>query len=124
MLKRSIAMLLALVMLMPLVIACGTQEEQEQTTTAATTVATGDVTTTEATTETTTEGYNVKDNLPEDLKFTGETISIISRGRDWCKDEVSVEALTGDVIVPTPSSIRWQIRSRKLTFLKYVPICG
>ena len=98
MLKRSIAMLLALVMLMPLVIACGTQEEQEQTTTVATTVATGDVTTTEATTETTTEGYNVKDNLPEDLKFTGETISIISRGRDWCKDEVSVEALTGDVI--------------------------
>ena len=96
MFKRSLALLLALAMLLPMAIACGKTEEPAATTTAATTVATE--ATAAATEETTTEGYNVKDNLPEDLKFTGKTISVISRGRDWCKDEVSVENLTGDVI--------------------------
>ena len=96
MFKRSLALLLALAMLLPMAIACGKTEEPAATTTAATTAATE--ATAAATEETTTEGYNVKDNLPEDLKFTGKTISVISRGRDWCKDEVSVENLTGDVI--------------------------
>ena len=96
MLKRSIAILLAILTVLPLV-ACGkAASEGSETTTAATTAATQATTT--AVEETTTEGYAIKDNLPEDLKFTGETISIISRGRSWCKDEVSVEALTGDVI--------------------------
>lgn len=96
MLKRSIAILLAILTVLPLV-ACGkAASEGSETTTAATTAATQATTT--AVEETTTEGYAIKDNLPEDLKFTGKTISIISRGRSWCKDEVSVEALTGDVI--------------------------
>ena len=96
MLKRSIAILLAILTVLPLV-ACGkAASEGSETTTAATTAATQATTT--AVEETTTEGYAIKDNLPEDLKYTGKTISIISRGRSWCKDEVSVEALTGDVI--------------------------
>ena len=96
MLKRSLAILLAILTVLPLV-ACGkAATEGSETTTAATTVATD--ATTNAVEETTTEGYAIKDNLPEDLKFEGKIISIISRGRDWCKDEVSVENLTGDVI--------------------------
>ena len=94
--KRMLALLMALITLLPMVVACGGSGEVDATTTAATTTTAADATTTA--TETTTEGYAVKDNLPEDLKFTGKTISIISRGRSWCKDEVSVEALTGDVI--------------------------
>ena len=94
--KRMLALLMALITLLPMVVACGGSGEVDATTTAATTTTAADATT--AATETTTEGYAVKDNLPEDLKFTGKTISIISRGRSWCKDEVSVEALTGDVI--------------------------
>ena len=95
--KRLLALLLAITTLLPLAVACGTKDDATATTTAATTTAApADGTT--AATETTTEGYAVKDNLPEDLKYTGKTISIISRGRDWCKDEVSVDALTGDVI--------------------------
>ena len=96
MFKRSLAILLAILTVLPLV-ACGkAATEGSETTTAATTVATD--ATTNAVEETTTEGYAIKDNLPEDLKFEGKIISIISRGRDWCKDEVSVENLTGDVI--------------------------
>ena len=97
MFKKSLALLMALLMLLPAALACGKTEEPAATTTAATTQAPAEGTTA-ATEETTTEGYAIKDNLPEDLKFNGETISIISRGRSWCKDEVSVEALTGDVI--------------------------
>lgn len=97
MFKKSLALLMALLMLLPAALACGKTEEPAATTTAATTQASAEATTA-ATEETTTEGYNVKDNLPEDLKFAGETISIISRGRSWCKDEVSVENLNGDVI--------------------------
>ena len=95
--KRFMALLLAVLTVLPTLIACGAENQVAETTTAATTAPAAD-TTTAATEETTTEGYAVKDNLPEDLKFTGKTISIISRGRSWCKDEVSVEALTGDVI--------------------------
>jgi len=95
--KRFMALLLAVLTVLPTLIACGAENQVADTTTAATTAPVAD-TTTAATEETTTEGYAVKDNLPEDLKFTGKTISIISRGRSWCKDEVSVEALTGDVI--------------------------
>lgn len=96
MFKRSLAILLAILTVLPLV-ACGkAATEGSETTTAATTVATD--ATTNAVEETTTEGYAIKDNLPEDLKFEGKIISVISRGRDWCKDEVSVENLTGDVI--------------------------
>ena len=96
MLKKTLALILAILTVLPLV-ACGAANEQGgETTTQATTVAT-DATTT-AVEETTTEGYAIQDNLPEDLKYDGKTISIISRGRSWCKDEVSVEDLTGDVI--------------------------
>ena len=101
--KRLFAILLAALLVLPAFAACGKSDEEpsvssQDTTTAATTTAAVGEDTTADQTETTTEGYAVKDNLPEDLKFDGEVISIISRGRSWCKDEVSVEDLTGDVI--------------------------
>ncbi len=98
MMKRWTALFLAILIVLPTLIACGAENNAADTTTAATTTAPAADTTTAATEETTTEGYAIRDNLPEDLKFNGETISIISRGRSWCKDEVSVESLTGDVI--------------------------
>lgn len=97
--KRCLALLLAILTVLPLAAACGSGTDESTTTTASAAVSTDSTeATTTAVVEETTAGYEVKDNLPADLKYNNETISIISRGRDWCKDEVSVEALTGDVI--------------------------
>lgn len=95
--KRLITLCLCLCMILPLVVGCGDNGKNDQTTTAASTTsaAQGEVTTDPAET---TAGYDVKDNLPGNLDFGGRTISIVSRGRSWCADEVSVESLTGDLI--------------------------
>ncbi len=98
--KRFLALLLALCTLIPLAVSCGGGEGSE-TTTATSGEAAGTTTTVAGETtapEETTVSTELKTNLPEDLRFDGKTINVISRGRDWCKDEVSVEALNGDVI--------------------------
>ncbi|MBO4322601.1 MAG: hypothetical protein J5919_06340 [Clostridia bacterium] len=38
-----------------------------------------------------TDKYEIGDLVPSTLKFPDEKIVILSRGRDWCKDEVSAE---------------------------------
>lgn len=46
-----------------------------------------------------TSKYDVTDGLPSDLKYTGETIRILSRSRDWFEDEIDIaEGYNGDLI--------------------------
>lgn len=46
-----------------------------------------------------TSKYNVTDGLPADLKYTGETIRILSRSRDWFEDEIDIaDGYNGDLI--------------------------
>ena len=95
--KRLIALCMALLILTPLAVACGKGDSEATTTTGA---GTAEVTNTTggAQEEVTTSGYNVADHLPTDLNFGGRTISILSRGRSWCVDEVTVDGLTGDLV--------------------------
>ncbi len=51
------------------------------------------------TTAATEEDTGLRDNLPDDLDFRGEEITVISRGRlGWFHDEILVEKLTGDPV--------------------------
>ncbi len=38
-----------------------------------------------------TDKYEIGDNVPATLNYGDEVINILSRGRDWCKDEISAE---------------------------------
>jgi len=82
---KLIAALLAAILLTAALAACANTVEPEDTTAPAA------VTSAEETTTVQTEKYEIGDNVPATLKFDGETITILSRGRDWCKDEVSAE---------------------------------
>jgi hypothetical protein len=95
--KRLLIFLLIIAMVLPVAVACGKTEDTsvdqttaaEQTTTAAT-----EATTTVAQ----TNEYEIGDAMPEDLNFEGKEITILSRGRDWCKDEISVNEINGDLV--------------------------
>jgi hypothetical protein len=97
MMKKWIALLLAMTTLLPIAVSCGKGgEEPADTTTAATTVATEATVTTEASVE--TDKYEIGDELPADLDYKGEELHFYSRGRSWCKDVVDVADMTGEVI--------------------------
>ena len=99
--KKTLALLLAmLLMLSSLLIACA----QPQDDTADTTTATADTTPAPGTPEgadttvaDTTDKYEQYDNLPE-LNYGGDVVTILSRGRDWCDDEISVTDMNGEPI--------------------------
>ena len=100
--KKTLALLLAiLLMLSSLLIACA----QPQDDTADTTTATADTTPAPGTPEgadtttvaDTTDKYEQYDNLPE-LNYGGDVVTILSRGRDWCDDEITVKDMNGEPI--------------------------
>lgn len=98
--KKTLALLLALLTVMSVLCACATPADPDdgetvETTTPAAQTPSDEVTT--PTEETTADKYDVGDNLPE-LNFGGATFTILSRGRDWCRDEVSVEDMNGEPI--------------------------
>ena len=97
-LKRALSLLLATAMLALTVVSCGSSDTpaEQGTTTAAPAT---DVTT-EATTEQPTETTKnpAASDLPEDLNYSGETITIISRDSDWVRDEIWVKEINGDVV--------------------------
>ena len=95
---RLIAAILAILLVLPTAVACGTKDETPADTTTATAT---EATTTAATTATEpveTNKYEIGDNLPADLDYKGAEIHILSRGRAWCKDVIDVDDLTGEVI--------------------------
>ena len=97
MMKKSIALFLAMLMLLTTAVACGKGGEDPAETTAQATVATtvADVVT-EMPVE--TNKYEIGDQLPSDLDFKGAEIHFLSRGREWCKDVIDVADMNGEVI--------------------------
>ena len=98
MMKKWIALLLAMTTLLAVTVSCGkSSSDHAETTAQATTVATAEVTAaTEAPAE--TDKYEIGDMLPEDLNFKGAEIHFLSRGRAWCKDVIDVDDMNGEVI--------------------------
>ena len=98
MMKKWIALVLAMLMLTTVVVSCGKNVEEPVATTAQTT----DAATTEATATTEapaeTNKYEIGDELPENLNFNGTEIHFLSRGRSWSKDVIDVADMTGEVI--------------------------
>ena len=96
--KKSIALFLAMLMLLTTAVACGKGgEDPAETTAQATAAATTEATAaTEAPAE--TNKYEIGDELPEDLNYNGAEIHFLSRGRTWCKDVIDVADMTGEVI--------------------------
>ena len=94
---RLFAWVLVIAMLALTVISCG-KSEPAQGTPDTTTALSGDATSAATTAATeATKDPNASD-LPDDLDYTGETITIISRDSDWVRDEIWVEQINGDVV--------------------------
>ncbi len=92
--KKIVALLLAMLTVLTVFCACATPEgpdDPDDTTPA------NNPTETTPAEETTAGKYEIDDTLPE-LNFGGETFTILSRGRDWTRDEVSVEDMNGEPI--------------------------
>ncbi|MCQ2428111.1 MAG: hypothetical protein MJ137_06900 [Clostridia bacterium] len=89
---RILSAVLSLLMLAAAFAACAEKNPDSETTPAA--VAT---TSPENTSSAVTDKYEIGDKVPANLRFDGEKIVILSRGRDWCKDEVSSES-DGNII--------------------------
>jgi len=80
--KRILSAFLAAVLSLGVLVSCaGGDETQTDDTTPA--VTGGDTVVTEPAEDTTTGRENAKDNIPADLKFTGETVNIVYRNEDW-----------------------------------------
>ena len=80
--KRILSAFLAAVLSLGVLASCaGGDETQTDDTTPA--VTGGDTVVTEPAEDTTTGRENAKDNIPADLKFTGETVNIVYRNEDW-----------------------------------------
>ena len=86
--KRLLAMLLAALMLTPAMTACGGGEGTETTADPADTAAE----------ETQPEETEIRDDLPADLKFTGETFTILSREDLQWENEMITPELSGDIV--------------------------
>jgi S-adenosylhomocysteine hydrolase len=53
-----------------------------------------------------------RDPLPEDLRFDGTTIRIISQDRDWVSDEVTVDDQTGEPVNDAVYNRQMAVESR------------
>ncbi len=99
MLKRTLSMFLASLMLLPLLAACGDSGDVQQTND--TTAAIGEVTTAPAETEPVETKFDPFAQFPADLRYDGETFTIhnANTGSSWyTRISVVAEEQTGDVI--------------------------
>lgn len=85
--KRILAILLALFMLIPCIVACGDNDKQDKES--------GDIVDTDDYEG--TDKYEVYDDLG-DLDFGGKVVSIANVDRTWYDHEVFVEKITGDTV--------------------------
>lgn len=90
---RIMSMLLMLLMLVTTVslVSCSNKTDDGETTTTAAGVD-------DQTTAKPESKYDIGDNIPETLKYGGETIPIVSRSNKWVVDEVTVENNDGGLI--------------------------
>lgn len=90
---RIMSMLLMLLMLVTTVslVSCSNKTDDDETTTTA--AGFDDQTTAKPESK-----YDIGDNIPETLKYGGETIPIVSRSNKWVVDEVTVENNDGGLI--------------------------
>ncbi len=79
---RFLSVLLATLMLAGTLTACGSSKEENA-----------------QTTDAYEDGFSTDDNLPDDLDYENQEITIISRDKEgWTRGEISVEGLTGDPV--------------------------
>ena len=95
--KRILAMFLLLVLLGTAIAGCseGTQNTDDKTETPA---ATPEVTGTEGQEETELSRADVKDDLPDDLNYNGQSLNILGRSKAWFDGELYVEELNGETL--------------------------
>lgn len=116
--KRIFSVLLALLLLSLSLLSCAQPGDTDngETTPADTTAAVGDVggdVTGPNGDETTADDTHVSlDPLPEDLRFDGTTIRIISQDRDWVSDEVTVDDQTGEPVNDAVYNRQMAVESR------------
>ena len=80
--KRILSAMLAAILSLGVLVSCaGGDEGKTDDTTPA--VTGGDTAVTEPAEDTTTGREGAKDNIPADLKFTGETVSVVYRNENW-----------------------------------------
>ena len=99
--KRVVSILLALMLLTLALLSCAQPNDADdaETTLADTTPAAGGDVVVPGESETTAnETPATPDPLPEDLRFDGETIRVISQNRDWVSDEVTVDDINGEPV--------------------------
>ena len=95
--KKIVSIILAVLMLLPMIVACAETTGADIVTTEAPDAATVAHADTEAdTTPVETELQSA--TLPADLKFPGETIIFLSRDSDFVADEVAVEDINGSMV--------------------------
>ena len=95
---RLMSIVLALLFVACLAVSCATPGDDSSGTTtptaSATTPADGD-TSLDSQTE---NQYDVKNNLPSDLQFPGQTVRILSRDSDGVRDEIAVNDYIGEPV--------------------------
>ena len=91
--KRTFALLLAMLMCFSVLVACGKTEDPAATTTAATTAAAGGDATTEGVTETTEPVEELEITVKPE--YAGKVINILCRG-NWDYNEFWAEEITGE----------------------------
>ena len=91
---KVLSLLLAVLMLLPMAVACAETPTEDATTSADPTLTTAPPSNTEAPEET----ELASKTLPADLKFNGETVTILSRDASFVSDEIWVDDLNGAMV--------------------------
>ena len=92
--KKVLSLILAVLMLLPMAVACAETPTEGDTTSADPTLTTAPPSNTEAPEET----ELASKTLPADLKFNGETVTILSRDASFVSDEIWVDDLNGAMV--------------------------
>ena len=109
--KRLTAILLAMVMMLPAFAAgCSESSENNTDTTKDASNATASDGSVDVgdTAETEFTRAMVKDDLPDDLDFNGQTQLVLARTKAWFTGEMYVEELNGETLNDAIWAIRWR----------------
>ena len=93
--KKVLSLILAVLMILPMAVACAETPTEGETTTAGPTAIT---TAPAASEEIPEETEFTSKTLPADLKFNGETVTILSRDASFVSDELWVDDQNGSMV--------------------------